>query len=116
MNIYLDTALNIASEYIPHDIIDKWYEFNESYCIKPLDMEDKNTYYIVSYRLTDKGKEARNSNEHTYGATIYIILYANSDDTVDCLTIGFDIPRWMKFLDTNACETVEWNYDLCKNN
>lgn len=74
-SIELDEALQIADEYLPHDIMNQWYEFSRSYALVPHDSK-KGTCYVVTYHLTDSGK---NSNEHPYSGTIDVILDVSTE-------------------------------------
>lgn len=114
-DISLDEALKIAGSYIPYDIISKWYEFNESYCLQPEDStSDDATYYVVSYHLTDAGSNAYYAEEHSYSGSIDIIFELSQKQVVNYFTIGFGTPRWMSSLGTNSYKAVDWEYDFCK--
>lgn len=115
IDLSLKDALNIAKTYLPFEIINSYYEFYKSYCIQPLDDDNKNTYYIVSYHLTESAKSAYYSNEHSYSGTIDVIICSNQNENVDYFTIGFGTPKWMGFLDRNGYQKTEWDYDFYKN-
>ncbi len=117
-DIKLDKALEIADTYIPYDIIDSWYEFNNSFCLEPKDNQDEDTCYVVEYHLTDKGSEEYYDGTHPYSGTIDLIFYMDTKtENIKTLSIGFGTPKWMGFLDTNGYEKIEWNYDfLAKDN
>jgi len=114
MSITLEDALKIANGYIPYEIISEWYEFNGSYCIQPVNSDDeKETYYVVSYRLTESGSDAYYADEHVYSGSIEVIFEVNKAGNVNYFTVGFGTPRWMFSLNTNGYEKTEWNYDFC---
>lgn len=113
IDITLEESLKIASEYIPYDIINEWYEFNRSYCIKPISpTHSKDTYYVVSYNLTENGKKAYKSHKHSYSGSIDIIFEENMKGNIINFTIGFGTPRWMSSLNTNDYEEINWNCNL----
>ena len=114
MRVTLDDALKIADGYIPYEIISKWYEFNGSYCIQPVNVDDEEeVYYVVSYHLTESGSGAYYANEHAYSGSIEVIFEVNQEGNVNYFTVGFGTPRWMSSLSTNGYEKIEWNYDFC---
>lgn len=114
MSITLEDALKIADGYIPYEIISEWYEFNGSYCIKPVNLDDeKEVYYVVSYQLTEEGSYAYYADEHAYSGSIEVIFEVNSEGNVNYFTVGFGTQRWMSSLNTNGYERTEWNYDFC---
>lgn len=112
MTFSLDDALEIASEYFPEDIVNKYYKFNGSECLKPENNDgDDDTYYHVSYCLTDSGSESYQSNEHTYSGSIDFV-FVGDKDKIKYFTIGFGTPRWMSSASSNGYETVGWDYDF----
>lgn len=115
LKISLNKALKIADGYLPYDIISKWYEFGESYCLKPKDSGSTDaTYYVVTYHLTDAGSTAFYAKEHSYSGTIDIIFEVAPNDTVNYFTIGFGTPRWMSSLGTSDYSVIDWHHDFCE--
>ena len=112
MTFSLDDALEIASEYFPEDIVNKYYKFNGSECLKPENSDgDDDTYFHVSYCLTDSGSESYQSDEHTYSGSIDFVFVGDKDN-IKYFTIGFGTPRWMSSASFNGYETVGWDYDF----
>ena len=110
IDISLDETLDIVDGYIPHDIIEKWYEYSSSYCLEPIEKnDDGKTYYVVSYHLTDAGKKAT----PPYSGTMDIIINTDRDGSVNDFTIRFGTPQWMSSLELNGYKQVEWEYDFC---
>lgn len=113
----LDGALDLASEYLPYDIINQWYEFNESYSLVPEadNNKDDDIYYVVEYGLTDAGSDAYYAGEHKYSGRIDIIInVSGTTNEVQYITIGFGTPRWFNSLKTNSYEQVDWEYNFLK--
>ena len=113
-DITLDTAISVLEEYLPYDIIEKWYEFNKSYRIVAND-EDNEMYYVVSYSLKEEYAYSK-ENEHSYSGSVDVIIKINEKGNADYLTIGFGVPRWMMSLDTNGYSSEEWYYNLLDSN
>ena len=111
------TALQIASEYLPYDIIDEWYEFNRSYCIVPLEdnVEDKEIDFFISYRLTQEGSDAYYAKKHNYSGSIDVHLEGIDEEHITTISIGFGTPRWTSSLDLNGMKQVDWEYDFLSN-
>ena len=106
----LNTALDIADEYLPYDIINQWYEFNDSYTWTMESYKPK-LFYVVSYRLTEAGGDAYYANKHPYSGTIDVTMRCDKgDEKINYMSIQFDISRmpkeWIK---------SEWHYDFLEN-
>lgn len=115
VELSLDSALSIAAEFIPYDIIEKWYEFSGSEIIQPVDKDaEQATYFVISYSLTDAASDAYYKQEHPYTGSIDIILEQNTEGSIDNIRITFGTPRWMGSLDTNGYESVAWDFDFCQ--
>ena len=108
----LQTALDVAKDYFPRDIVDKWYEYNGSRKIVSKEPGEKDTYYTVSYRLTDKGKEGYYAKEHQYSGSMDIIIQESKDGGILNMGYSFGTPKWMGFLDKNGYTSEEWSYDF----
>lgn len=108
----LEDVLIIAASYMPFGVMDDYYEFKDSELIVPDDGVDKDTYYVVSYRLTEEGKSAYYSNEHEYSGTIDVIIAYSNEGVPQNISIGFGTPRWMSSLSTNGYHKEEWDCDL----
>ena len=112
ISISLEEAIQLADGYMPYDIIDKWYEFEHSYCIKSKDDQD-DTCYVVEYGLTDEASDAYYANEHPYSGRITVIFYTDSTSgSVKIITIDFGTPKWMNFPEKNGYERTEWVFDF----
>lgn len=112
VELTLEDVLKIAASYMPFEVMDDYYEFNDSKLIVPNDNTDKSTYCVISYHLTEEGKSAYNSKEHEYSGTIDVIVAYNNDGTLQNFSIGFGTPRWMSSLSTNGYHEEEWSCDL----
>ncbi len=108
-DVSLGQAVEIATDYLPQDIIDKWYEFRSSYELVPNDPE-KDTYHVITYGLTDKGSDSYYSGEHKYSGSIDVIING-SNENVSSLVITFGTPRWMSSLSTNGYTKNDWDYN-----
>ena len=112
MTISLEEAIQLADGYMPYDIIEEWYEYGLSCCIKPKDIQ-KDTYYVVEYYLTDEASDAGYANEHPYSGRITVIFHTDSTTgNVNGISIGFGTPKWMNFLEKNGYEKTEWEFDF----
>lgn len=107
----LKEVLKIASDYLPSDIMKKYYSFNYSYKVIPKDDRKKSSYYIISYHLSEKGKK-ENSKNHQYSGTVDIMIEQNHDGSFNSICIKFGIPRWLGYLDKNGYQKQTWDYDL----
>jgi len=108
----LQTALDVARDYFPRDIVNEWYEYSRSRKIIPKEPGEKDTYYTVSYSLTDKGKKGYYAKEHPYSGSMDIIIQESKDGGILCLWYNFGTPKWMGFLDKNGYTAEEWSYDF----
>lgn len=108
----VDEVLPIIASYMPFDIMDMYYQFDKSELIQPDKDSNGEHYYVISYNLTDNGKESYYSKEHEYSGTIDVIICANKEGGVETFDIKFGTPRWMSSLSTNSYHQVEWNCNL----
>lgn len=109
----LNEVLKITAEYLPSDIMKKYYSFDESYKVTPKDGREKSNFYVVSYHLNEKGK-AEYSKNHSYSGTVDIMIEENHDGSFGCISIKFTAPKWLWFLDKNGYERQKWDCDLMK--
>lgn len=108
----VDDTLPIVASYMPYDVMDKWYEYRTSEMIVPDDTSsDKETVYLISYRLTDDGSDAYYAKEHSYSGTIDVMI-STKNNVVQSVNITFGTPRWMSSLSNNGYHTEEWNCNL----
>ncbi|MBR3356969.1 MAG: hypothetical protein IKG46_03990 [Solobacterium sp.] len=108
----LDDAIQIASSYMPYDVMDQYYEFSGSKLLVPDESrKDDDSYYVISYRLTDEGSKAYYAKEHEYSGSIDVIIQVNNE-TTKSIDITFGTPRWMSSLDKNNYSKEEWLCDL----
>lgn len=111
--ISLEEAIDIAASYIPHEIINRWYEFDQSYCLQSIEYDNKkDTYYVISYGLTEEGSEAYYKKRHSYSGSIDIVFEKNKEGYINYLAIKFGTPRWMSSIETNGYKKVEWDYNF----
>ena len=111
-DVDLNTALDVAQEYLPNDIIQQWYQYKSSKKIVPIEDSEKETYYVISYALTEDGSSAYYAKEHPYSGTIDVIIRQAVGGNIDSLTIGFGTPRWMSSLEQNGYKTEDWSYNF----
>lgn len=112
VSVPLDEALKIAASYMPFDVMDQWYEYRGSKMIVPdEDHQEKDSYYVISYGLTDEGSDAYYAKEHEYSGSIDVIIRVN-DGAVQSINITFGTPRWMGSLTQNNYLREEWSCDL----
>lgn len=112
VSVPLDEALKIAASYMPFDIMDRWYEYGKSEMIVPDEgHQGKDSYYVISYGLTDEGGDAYYAKEHEYSGSIDVIIQVN-DEAVKSINITFGTPRWMSSLKQNSYLREEWSCDL----
>lgn len=114
MELSVEEILPILSSYMPFDIIEKHYEYKDSYIIGPNEDNDgkENIYYIISYALTEDAKLGYSKGEHSYSGSLDVQIVTDADDNVQTLGIGFGLPRWMGSLDLNSYHKSEWECDL----
>ncbi len=109
----LDEILPVIATYMPYEIMDEYYEFSCSYSIEPDEgKEDDDIYFVVSYVLTDKAKDAYYKKEHEYSGSIDVIVCVLENGQVKNIDIRFGTPRWMSSLKTNSRHKVDWSCDL----
>lgn len=115
--ISVEDALSVAREYMPDDVIAKWYEYKDSYEIVPKDEKgDTTAYYFISYRLTDAASDAYYNNEHSYSGTIDVELVSNDNGAhISSVNFQFGTPKFVGFLEKNGLEKKEWNFDFYSN-
>lgn len=111
--LYIDDVLPIVVEYLPLDLINQWYVLDESYYLYNNDTENV-TYYVISYTLNNKGKEAYQSEEIVYSYTIDVIISVGNDEIVDNLWIHSGIPNWMwsHNLKRNGFKKFDWEFNI----
>lgn len=112
IDLNLDEVLKIAASYMPFEIMNTYYQYNNSELVVPDEGQDGDNYYIISYNLTDEGKAAYYSKEHEYSGTIDVIIQVDRNDTIQNVIIGFGTPRWMSSLSINSYHKEEWVCDL----
>lgn len=111
-DIDVETALHIASSYMPYEVMDKYYEYKGSERIVPNETKKEGfTYYVVSYRLTEDGSKAYYAKEHEYSGTIDVIIQVDKG-IVHSINISFGTPRWMSSLSQNNYNREEWSCNL----
>ena len=111
-NYSLDDAVEIAASYMPFEIMEKYYEFQKSRMIAPDESREGDAiYYVISYHLTDEGKDAYDSKEHAYSGSIDVVMEAK-DERIRSINISYGTPRWMGYLSKNEYHEEEWNCDL----
>lgn len=112
VSVSVDEALKISASYMPFDVMDQWYEYRRSELIVPdEDHQEKDSYYVISYGLTDEGSDAYYAKEHEYSGSIDVIIQVH-DEVVQSINITFGTPRWMGSLKQNNYLREEWSCDL----
>ena len=107
--IELDEIIPMIAEYMPYDIMDKWYVYSSSKAVVPDNIEDgKESIYHIAYRLTD---EAKKSKEHNYSGSIDVMINVKND-TVKSVNFTYGQPKWMLYPEQNGYHYDEWKCDL----
>lgn len=110
--ITLEDIIPVVASYMPYEIMDEYYEFRRSYSIAPdEDKENTENYYVISYGLTDTGKQGY-GKDHEYSGSIDVIICTTENGNVENFNICFGTPRWMSSLETNSMHQVPWDCDL----
>lgn len=75
----VNDVLKVVYEYIPYDIIDKYYTFNESFHEKLLDGDYEAYHYVMT--LNEQGKAVNKSGKTNYEDKFaFKIIHRNGDD------------------------------------
>lgn len=105
-DISLEEAYRISASYLPFDILDKYYVFEESYILT--DKENGTKRYIINYALKD---QFRNSDKGL-GGQICTTISCNKNDEPEAITIGLFDSTPSKFTDAYKVEKLDINlYD-----
>lgn len=116
-DVTLDEALQVATSYMPFDIMDQYYEYRGSEMLVPNDteetgnQEEESTHYVISYGLTEEGSDSYYKNEHEYSGSIDVIIEVKNS-LVKNISIQFGKPRWMGSLSLNGYHKEEWSCNL----
>lgn len=102
-------AIELVNEYLPKDIIDKYYKEAKYEVYVPEDKSDR-TYKVMEYDFNEEGDKAREDDEFKYRGNIYIIL-EEENDSIKVIRIYDDIPNWMSRPEFNGYEVKEWLID-----
>lgn len=109
----IEDVLPIIASYMPYDVMDKYYQYNGSKLLAPdEDTLEQEKYYIISYGLTDDGKDGYYEKTHEYSGSIDVIINTDKDGKVDNFSIGFGTPRWMSYPNKNNYHQDYWQCDL----
>ena len=101
--------LPTIASYMPFDIMDRYYEFSQSYKILP-DDGDGTCCYVIRYRLNDAAHTDEASSDYT--GTIDVIIETTMENSVESFFIRFGLPRWMFNLKLNGKHSEEWACNL----
>ena len=107
-DITLDKAVSVVSEYLPYDILEEWYKFNESYSLIPETQSKEDKLYIASYSLKKEQHSA------IYYGSVDIIIAINENGQASYATIGFGLPRSLIYAEKNGYTYAEWEHDFTK--
>lgn len=106
--ITLDKAVSVVGEYLPYDILEKWYKFNKSYLLIPETQSKEDKIYIVSYSL----KKEQHST--SYYGSVDVIIAVNKKGQANYATIGFGLPNSLIYAEKNGYTYAEWEHDFTK--
>lgn len=115
--VALESALNIAKEYLPIEMMRQYYFFDCSYILSDTDKEKNESFlYIVHYSITDKGSEHREQTKqdvYTMPYEIYIKLFGSATN-IDVVQINdnLDNSYWEINYERNGFMKMEWEYDF----
>lgn len=117
----LNDALQIASAYLPHDVLANYYEYEHSIAYKAIKASKKaDCYYEVVYSPNKKAKKERMKlNNHAYEYPIInIVLRKDANDVVTDLHIDLHQSICQSGRHSIAYggdyKTVKWHYDFLK--
>ncbi|MDD6429212.1 MAG: hypothetical protein PUF90_07040 [Lachnospiraceae bacterium] len=113
-SVSLDEALHVTAEYIPFEILKKYYEFNMSEILVPKkdNKNNEGTYYIISYKMIDKYQYTDETSD--YGGSIVAIININTKGSnTQHIQLTTSIPNWMNiYPDQNGYKEQSWKCDL----
>lgn len=116
----LSTALKIAYEYLPIDLMHNYYEFVRSYILDDIDPTETNTYmYVIHYTITENGLNQREKTQqdgyYTMPYEIFVKLYSSDNSqNIDILSISDDLDNayWDIYYTRKGLKETKWNYDF----
>ncbi len=116
----LDTALKIIKEYLPIEIMQKYYAFDCSYMLEKFDTDASNKYVrIVCYTITEVGSELRNrqieEDNYQMPYSFVVTLYSKDDlSIIDSATIKDSLSK--EYNESNYLQNKlvkeKWDYDF----
>lgn len=104
-NIKIDEAVDIAETFIPWEIMDEYYELDETKCADNLSAANHERYYDIRYRL--KERYLSNYMVHGYPGSITIRFKADTNNRVENIRIAIRLDRLGGRLDNNY-KFTEW--------
>lgn len=108
--VTLDNVIEIVNEYIPKDIIQTYYQKQESFVLTST--EDTSHYFYI-YELRESAKRLREEQTIKYPFEIVIqIDKKNNDDFT--LWLHTDVPNWAweSNMTLNNFDKEEWNIEF----
>ncbi len=109
--VSLDQALNIASDFLPIELMKQYYSFEESYIIAGKDLY----MHIVHYKVTEEGLKIREETKEsifTMPYEIYVMLDGEESISLLRITEKLENEYWESNHWNNVEERIEWDYDF----
>lgn len=111
-NIKLEDVLPLICDYIPYDIIDKYYDFKEAF--HEIYKEGKYEAYHYVMDLNEEGKEANKSGEKKYDDKFsFQIIHRNDNDWIAEMEYLSSEGNYKKF-QKGAFDIKKWKVNLEK--
>ena len=108
----LDNVMQLICDYIPYDIIDKYYDFKESFHEIYKDGGYEAYHYVME--LNDKGKEVNKSGERYFNSKFaFKIMHRNDNDWIAVMNYLAYKGNHNKFR-TDAYDVEEWDVNIEK--
>ena len=112
--IELDNILQLICDYIPYDIIGKYYDFNESFHEVYKDGGYEAYHYVML--LNDKGKELNESGEIYLESKFgFKIIHRNDNDWVAEMNyLAYEGNHDKYNTKAEACDVEDWEVNIEK--
>ncbi|MGZ9586487.1 hypothetical protein [Paenibacillus marinisediminis] len=112
-DIKLDDVLKLICDYIPYDIMDKYYTFEKSF--HEVHKYEKYEAYRYVMKLNDDGKAVNKLGEKYYDPKFaFKIIHRNDDDWIAEINyLSYHVNR-DKSNDPASIEVEDWNVDINK--
>lgn len=124
-SVDLNTALGIAKQYLPIELMKQYYKLEESYIIESDATSENGVFYIyhINYKITEEGYELREQTKERspkssfweyYSMPYQIYISLSGKDIIDSVqirakTYKSDSPT---YYEKNGLKKTEWHYDF----